>query len=197
MLFGGGYVEQKSSFYSAVREYEKNLAKLRKERDDLLEQMTPMRHELEDAKSSVKALEAERQELLAVRERSNASAGALHETIEKLSTAQRKIRSLEKQVQDNDGDWKQERQRMLARAEVAERRAADLAANIAQHERTLASQNEAAMTDMKRQQSTHTKRLEALEEQVRQANKNTKAAQEAERAANKSAHEWQEHAKVS
>ena len=85
MLFGEAFVDQKSSFYSAVREYEKNLAKLRKERDQMLEALTPLRRELEDANSSVRALEAERKELLAVRERSTAASGALHETIEKLA----------------------------------------------------------------------------------------------------------------
>jgi hypothetical protein len=177
MLIGGAFVDQKSSFYGAVREYEKNLATLRKERDAMLDELTPLRRQLEDANISVRALEAERKQLLAVRERSTAAAGALHETIEKLAEMQRRTRSLEKQVQDNDADWKQERQRLTSRAEAAERRSAELASNIALHERAALSQNEAAATDAKRIQAQHSKQYEALEEQVRRAQKSLKDAQ--------------------
>lgn len=177
MLIGGAFVDQKSSFYGAVREYEKNLATLRKERDAMLDELTPLRRQLEDANISVRALEAERKQLLAVRERSTAAAGALHETIEKLAETQRRTRSLEKQVQDNDADWKQERQRLTSRAEAAERRAAELASNIALHERAALSQNEAAATGAKRIQAQYSKQCEALEEQVRQAEKSLKDAQ--------------------
>ena len=52
----------------------------------------------------VKAMEAERQELLAVRERSTSASAALHESIDKLSVANRRIRNLEKQLQDNEND---------------------------------------------------------------------------------------------
>ena len=194
MLIGGAFVDHKSSFYSAVREYEKNLATLRKERDAMLDELTPLRRQLEDANISVRALEAERKQLLAVRERSTAAAGALHETIEKLAEMQRRTRSLEKQVQDSDADWKQERQRLTSRAEAAERRAAELASNIALHERAALSQNEAAATDAKRIQAQHSKQYEALEEQARQAQKSLKDAQETERAASKSAQDWQQHA---
>jgi hypothetical protein len=177
MLIGGAFLDQKSSFYGAVREYEKNLATLRKERDAMLDELTPLRRQLEDANISLRALEAERKQLLAVRERSTAAAGALHETIEKLAETQRRTRSLEKQVQDNDADWKQERQRLTSRAEAAERRAAELASNIALHERAALSQNEAAATDAKRIQAQHSKQYEVLEEQVRQSQKSLKDAQ--------------------
>ena len=187
-------VDQKSSFYGAVREYEKNLSSLRKERDNLLDSLGPLRRQLEDAQSTVKALEAERQQLLAVRGRSDAASGALNETIDKLSVAQRRVRSLEKQLQDNESDWAQERQRLITRAEAAERRTADLAASIAQHERAALSHSEATHTDLKRQQAAHTKKLQAMDEQNREAHKIIKQAQEAERAASKSAHEWQERA---
>lgn len=187
-------VDQKSSFYGAVREYEKNLSSLRKERDNLLDSLGSMRRQLEDAQSTVKALEAERQQLLAVRGRSDAASGALNETIDKLSVAQRRVRSLEKQLQDSESDWAQERQRLITRAEAAERRTTDLAASIAQHERAALSHSEATHTDLKRQQAAHTKKLQAMDEQNREAHKTIKQAQEAERAASKSAHEWQERA---
>ena len=87
----------KPSFHAAVREYEENLASLRKERDAMLKTITLSQHK-------VKAMEAERQELLAVRERSTSASAALHESIDKLSVANRRIRNLEKQLQDNEND---------------------------------------------------------------------------------------------
>lgn len=117
----------KPSFHAAVREYEKNLASLRKERDAMLNTITPMRHQLEGAERKVKAMEAERQDLLAVRECSTSASAALNESIDKLSVANRRIRNLEKQLKDNENDWKQDRRRMMTQVEDAERRSAELA----------------------------------------------------------------------
>jgi len=185
---------QKSSFYTAVREYEKNLSSLRKERDELLDAIRPMRRELDDANSAVKALEAERRELLAVRGLHTSTSSALNETIEKLSVAQRRVRSLEQQLQDGEHEWRKENENIAARAEAAEKRAVELAASLAQQERANHSQSEAAASDLKQHNAAHAKKVHALEEQLRHAAQNLKQAQDAERAAAKSANEWRDHA---
>lgn len=157
---------QRSSFYAAVREYERNLSSLRKERDELLETIRPMRRELDEANNTVKALESERRELLAVRGLHTSTSSALNDTIEKLSVAQRRVRELEQQMQDGEHGWKTETQRLMARVEAAEKRATELAGSLAQQERASKSQNDAAHSELKRERAGNAKALQVLHELI-------------------------------
>jgi len=110
-------IDHKPSFYIAVKEYEKNLASLRKERDALLNSVALMRQQLDAAEIATNTRDAEQQMLKAARERSTAAS-------EQLSAAQRRIKHLEKQLQDSEKCLVQERLRLTTRAESAERRGA-------------------------------------------------------------------------
>ena len=73
--------DDKSSFYSVVQEYERNLASVRKERDHFVQQVKANRRQLDDANATIRALEAERREMLAIHGRTDTST-ALQETLE-------------------------------------------------------------------------------------------------------------------
>ena len=164
--------DDKSSFYSVVQEYERNLASVRKERDHLVQQVKANRRQLDDANATIRALEAERREMLVIRGRTDTSA-ALQETLEKLADAQRKIRDLEVQKYSKDSDWEHERQGFESRVQSAEHRAAELQTLMA----------------------TNAKQMQSMQEQLRIAHRNLLHAQDAESSAAKQAVEWQEHAR--
>ena len=161
-------------------------AALERQRDDLIQQLA---HELEDAKKCIKALQAEKQEVYEL----------VDDKQFKVSVAQREVKSLEKQLQENEGVWRHERHQLQARADNAEREMADLTGFIAQHEsvaRGLLVQIETAAADLRQQQAAHLKHAEEMEIQVRLANRRTEVALAAERAAKESAYGWQEHASI-
>jgi chromosome segregation ATPase len=117
-------IDHKPSFYIAVKEYERNLASLRKERGVLLNSLSLMRQQLDAAEIATNTRDEERQMLKAARERSTAASVALNQNIEQLSAAHRRIKHLEKQLQDSENCSVQERSRLTTRAESAERRGA-------------------------------------------------------------------------
>ena len=191
-------VDQKSSFYSAVREYEKSLASLRKERDSLLKTVSSTRRQLEDANATARALEAERRELLAFRGRSETTATtSLRETLEKLTVAQSRVSSLEAQLHSEHTEWELERQGLMMRAEAAEKRTADVATKMGQQmtqqERAALLQSEISSSNQLRSiQAAHAKQLQTMQEQLSLTEQKLHEAQDAQRAASNQAHEWQE-----